>query len=886
MGKYDTTQQLRDLFLGYFRDRGHLVMPSAPLVLNDPTTLFTSAGMQPYMACFRGEETPPAPRVASVQKCARMGDLDNVGRVSRYHTFFEMLGNFSFADYFKKESIEWGWEFVTDPQFLGLDPADLWITIFETDDEAFDLWHRHIGVPADRIARFDRKENWWPQVRWGGPCGPCTEIHVDLGPELACGRPQCRVNCDCSRYLELWNLVFQMYTEAEDDTLTPLPAPGVDTGMGLERLALVMQQKRFTTETDELAHVLRAALAEINQQRSRPLAYGDDEDSDIALRLITDHVRAAAFMMADGAVPANEGAGYVLRRLLRRALGFARRVGADQPFLYRVLPSVAEAMGQAYPELRSKQEYAMTLTRSEEERFTATLSHGMARFEEVADALARRSETTVPGREAFVLYDTYGFPLEMTVELAQEWGMTVDTEGFEQAMAQQRARSAAGARGLARHADAALAASLAATSFTGYDHLATDGEVVALVADGQRIEVAEAGRELSVILDGTPFYAESGGQVGDSGVLEWDGGRFEVVDTQPVGEAHAHVGKLLAGTLRVGDRVRAIVDGDKRHATMRHHTATHLMHAALRRVLGQHVSQSGSHVGPERTRFDFTHHEALTEEQVAEVEGLVNRWVLADLPVCKEQVPLQEALDRGAIALFGEKYGETVRLLEVPEVSRELCGGTHVSRTGEIGAFRILSQESVAAGVRRIEAVAGLVAVERDRARDRLLAELSRELRAPAEELVDRVAALQERIRQLQDEVKQARQMRAVADVDEIVARATRVGPAHLVAEVVAGVDRDMLSQLADEIAARLPEAAVVLGTEVDGKVALVAKLSDRLVQQGGHAGNLVKRVAEACGGGGGGRPQFAQAGARQPEKLAEAVALAAEVLAAQLRAE
>ncbi|MCD6350669.1 MAG: alanine--tRNA ligase, partial [Armatimonadetes bacterium] len=490
MASFKTAQELREMFLGYFRGRDHLVMPSAPLVLDDPTTLFTSAGMQPYMAAFRGEETPPAPRVASIQKCARMGDLDRVGRYSRYHTFFEMLGNFSFGDYFKKEAIEWAWTFVTDDAYLGLDPADLWITIFETDDESFELWHKHIGVAADRVVRFGRSENWWPQVRWEGPCGPCTEIHVDLGPERGCGKPTCGVNCDCNRYLELWNLVFQMYTEAEDGTLTPLPAPGVDTGMGLERLAQVMQGTRFTMETDELARILQVALDEVNAQRATPLAYGDDEESDVALRVITDHVRATTFMMADGAVPGNEGAGYVLRRLIRRALRFGRRLGAEQPFLHRVLPAVVQTMGKAYPELAAKQDYSASLLRSEEERFTATLAHGMARFEEIAEAAAGREDKVIAGREAFALYDTYGFPLEMTLELAEERGLRVDTVGFEEAMAEQRTRSSQGARGLQKHGDAALAAQLPATSFVGYDRLEAEGEVVAIVADNQLVDSA------------------------------------------------------------------------------------------------------------------------------------------------------------------------------------------------------------------------------------------------------------------------------------------------------------------------------------------------------------------------------------------------------------
>ncbi len=878
-----TVQQLREAFTDFFRGKDHLIMPSAPLVLDDPTTLFTSAGMQPYIAAFRGEEAPPAPRVASIQKCARTGDLENVGRYNRYHTFFEMLGNFSFGDYFKKEAIEWAWEFVTDPNWMGLDPADLWITIFETDDEAFELWHKHIGIPADRILRFGRKDNWWPQVRWEGPCGPCTEIHVDLGPEFGCGRPDCGVGCDCDRFLELWNLVFQMYTEDEDGTLTPLPAPGVDTGMGLERLALVMQGKRYTFETDELWQILQRALELINAQRTTPLRYGDDFESDVALRVITDHVRAAAFMMADGAVPSNEGAGYVLRRLIRRAMRFARRIGAEQPFLHQVIPTVTAAMDQAYPELRDKEEFAAAILKSEEERFTATLSQGMARFEEFAEQAAAREDRQITGRDAFVLYDTYGFPLEMTVELAAERGLTVDTEGFEREMEAQRRRSSAGAKGLALHADAELAASLPPTEFVGYQRQREHATVVALIVDGKKVERASHGQEVTVVLDRTPFYAEAGGQVGDTGTITWRGGRFEVRDTQFIGEARGHIGTIVRGSMFVGQQVTATVDIERRWHIRRHHTATHLLHAALRRVLGHHVSQAGSLLAPDRLRFDFTHHAALTDDQLERVEEMVNRWIVSDRLVRVSWVPLEEALQRGAIALFGEKYGEMVRLVEIPGVSAELCGGTHVARTGQIGAFRIIAQEAVAAGVRRIEAAAGLAALHYDRQRDALLRELSQRLNAAAEDLPQRVQALQEQIKQLEEEVRRAKQMRAATSVEELIAKAVQVGPAKLVAAVVQGVDREMLANLVDEIVARLPSAVAVLGTELDGKVALVCKAAKDLLDKGVHAGNLVRELAQLCGGGGGGRPQFAQAGGRNPEKLSEAIARAKDLLASQL---
>ena len=904
-----TVQELRKSFLDFFRQRGHLQMPSAPLVLDDPTTLFTSAGMQPYIKMFRGEEEPPAKRVVSIQKCARTGDLDNVGRYNRYHTFFEMLGNFSFGDYFKKEAIEWGWEFITDPAYMGLDKADLWITVYTTDDEAEELWNKHIGVPLERIKRMGREDNWWPKARWEGPCGPCSEIHIDLGPEVGCKQPECGIGCDCDRYLEVWNLVFQMYTEAEDGALSNLPAPGVDTGMGLERLALIMQGKRFTTETDELARIMGRALEEINAQRSAALTYGDGWDTDVALRVITDHVRAAAFLMADNAIPAREGPGYVLRRLIRRAMVKASRLGAEKPFLNRVLPTVVDVMGEGYPELALKRDYMARILAAEEERFTATLAQGLTRLENIAAHGERQGETVIGGRDAFVLYDTYGFPLELTIEVAQERGLSVDAEGFAAEMQAQRARSSAGAKGLALH-DAVPTVGMrefggdlqSATEFVGYDLLSADATVLRIVGagdvgppeaagpgvilapDGSVVDgSASAGQEARAVLDRTPFYAQIGGQVGDSGELTWDGGRMVVSDTVYMGGARVHRGMIVEGTLKDGDRVTAHVDEDRRWDIMRHHTATHLLQSALRKVLGEHVSQAGSHVDENRTRFDFTHHEALTDEEIAAAEDFVNRWTLADLPVVPEEMGINEAIARGATALFGEKYGDTVRLVDIPGASMELCGGTHVNRTGTIGAFRIISQESVAAGIRRVEAVAGMVAVRRDRERERRVAALAHRFGVREEEIGERVAGLEERIKQLEGEVKAARQMRATADVGELVAGAEEIGPAKLVAKVVADVDREMLMALADEIAGRMADAVVLLGTVAEGKVALVCKVSDSLVGKGAHAGNLMKVVAGIVGGGGGGKPQFAQAGGRDPEKLGEAIAAGAGALKEQM---
>jgi len=593
-------------------------------------------------------------------------------------------------------------------------------------------------------------------------------------------------------------------------------------------------------------------------------------------------------MLADGAVPSNEGAGYVLRRLLRRSMRFARRLGAEAPFLHRVLPAVTAAMSPAYPELAVKQEYSVALLRREEERFTATLAQGMARFDEVVERLTAEGETVLDGRDAFVLYDTYGFPLELTIEMAQERGLSVDTEGFAAAMEEQRSRSALGPRGLVLHDVLRAFRNLpgpqawGGTEFAGYKPpFKASARVLGIVGRDQLLDVADDGEEVGVILDRTPFYAEAGGQVGDRGEITWPGGRLIVTDTQfLIGDTRVHIGRVEGASLRVGQKVRAAVDEGRRWAIMRHHSATHLLQAALRRVLGQHVSQAGSRVDEHSTRFDFTHHEALSDDELTAVEDLVNSWILADLPVVVEEVPLQEALARGATALFGEKYGDTVRVVSVKGVSMELCGGTHVSRTGQIGAFRIVSQESVAAGVRRIEAVAGLVAVNRDRERERLLTDLARHFNVAVKDVPGRVRALEERVVQLEEQVRAVRQKRAVANVDELAAKAVQVGPARLVAAAVPGADRAMLSALADELAARLPDAVVVLGTEADGKVALVCKVAERLIERGAHAGELVRRVAAVCGGGGGGRAHFAEAGGRDPSKLDQALASARSALA------
>lgn len=876
-----TSQQLRDLFLDFFEDRDHIIQPSAPLVLHDdPTSLFTSAGMQPYMDAFRGEEEPPAPRAASIQKCLRTNDIDGVGHHNRYATFFEMLGNFSFGDYFKQGAIDLAWELIHD--VLQLPTEDLWITVYLDDDEAAELWNQRIGIPKDRIVRLGRDENWWPKERWEGPCGPCSEIHVDLGEEFGCDRPDCQVGCECDRYLEVWNLVFQMYTEAEDGTLTPLPQPGVDTGMGLERLALVMQNQRYIQETDELGHIMRAIVDVMNEQTGRDDEYGDSGETDLALRIMTDHLRAAAFTQAGGVVPSNEGAGYVLRRFIRRAFRYGRRFGATEPFLHKALPAVTEAMGQAYPELKEREEFSVNITRKEEERFASTLRQGINLFEELLVDLEQKDRDTIPGDQAFTLYDTYGFPVELTQEMAEERGLTVDMEGFRAAMQRQRERSSQGA-GLSGVETQVSLADIEPSEFVGYDRDRAAGTVQAIIRDNELVEQASEGDEIGLVLDRTPFYAEQGGQVGDRGAIESDKGTVTVTDTISRGDKTVHVGNVRSGQIAVGDVVEAEIDADRRLAIMRHHTATHLLHAALRSVLGEHVSQSGSLVAPDRLRFDFTHHEAVSDEQLEQVEKMVNAWILADIPIEVDKMEYEEATEQGAVALFSEQYDQQVRTVRAGEVSMELCGGTHCGRTGQIGSLHILDESSVASGIRRIEAVTGMEAVAHHRQIAGELNDLAGRLGCKVSEVPERIEKLYDQIADLQDELKDARRASADVSINDLMDSAQQIERVAFISAKIPGATRAMLGDLADQLTDRLDSGVVLLAAEEGGQAALVCKATPGAVEAGASAGDLLGQVARICGGGGGGRPEFAEGAARELEKLPEALQQAPGLLGEQI---
>jgi alanyl-tRNA synthetase len=871
---------IRRQFLEFFRERGHAVVPSSPLVPgNDPTLLFTNAGMVQFKDVFLGAEKRSYARAASSQRCVRAGgkhnDLDQVGYTARHHTFFEMLGNFSFGDYFKRDAIVWAWELLTG--VWKLPPGRLLATIYHTDDEAYAIWRDEVGLPPERILRIgDNKgapyasDNFW-QMADTGPCGPCTEIFYDHGPEYA-GGPPGSPDEDGDRFIEIWNLVFMQFDRQPDGSLQPLPAPCVDTGMGLERLAAVLQGVHSNYETDQFRHLIAAA--------ARLTATGDLEHK--SLRVIADHIRACAFLIVDGVLPSNEGRGYVLRRIVRRALRHGWMLGVRGEFFWKMAAPLVESMGEAYPELAAKREFVEQALRAEEQRFGETLEQGMRIFDEVA----ARSTGTIPGEEAFRLYDTYGFPLDLTADIARERGLAVDGAGFEAAMRQQRERARAAGRFAGAGAlPAELIARLQPTEFLGYEqHEAGGLEVVALLKDGQPVESVGDGEDAVVILDRTPFYAESGGQVGDAGQLAGQGLLFEVADTvKYAGQFHGHAGTLRSGRLRVGDRVMGAIDAPRRAATVLNHSATHLLHAGLRQVLGDHVQQKGSLVAPDRLRFDFSHFQPLTAAELAEVERRVNAEIRANHEAEVRHMGMQEALDFGALALFGEKYGERVRVLRMGEGSTELCGGTHVRRTGDIGLFKIVSEGGVSAGVRRIEAVSGQGALDHVAREEAVLAEAASLVGGSAGELPARLRALLEQQRQLQRELAALRARAASGATADLSASARDVDGIKVVASRLEGFDAKALREGVDRLRQQLGDAVVVLAGTQDGKAALVAGVGGA-AQGRIKAGELVSHVAGLIGGKGGGRADMAQGGGPDGPALEQALSGVADWVGGRLR--
>ena len=864
-----STRQIRQDFLDFFAGKGHTIVPSASLVPgNDPTLLFTNSGMVQFKDVFLGAEKRSYVRAADVQRCLRAGgkhnDLDSVGYTARHHTFFEMLGNWSFGDYFKKEAIAWAWELLTE--VWKLPKERLLVTVYHTDDEAYDLWHDMIGLPPERIVRIgDNKgapyasDNFW-QMADTGPCGPCTEIFYDHGEHIA-GGPPGSADEDGDRYIEIWNNVFMQFDRQPDGTLVPLPAPCVDTGMGLERLAAVLQHVHTNYEIDLFQGLIRKA-AELT---------GTTDLENKSLRVIADHIRACSFLIVDGVLPSNEGRGYVLRRIIRRALRHGWMLGVRQPFFHKMVGTLSELMGDAYPELPAARALVEKALKAEEERFAETLDSGMRIFDDVA---SRVVDGVIPGADAFRLYDTYGFPVDLTADIARERGLSVDMAGFEAAMEQQRETArAAGKFTSTTGLPADLVAQLSPTVFLGYDKLDAGGlQVVALLKDGRPVSAVQAGDDAVVILDSTPFYAESGGQVGDTGVLAEQGVEFDVADTLKfAGQFHGHVGRVAKGSLKVGDHVVASVDAARRASTILNHSATHLLHAALREVLGTHVQQKGSLVAPDRLRFDFSHFQPMTQAELAEVERRVNAQIRANSAAEVHHMGMQEALDFGAMALFGEKYGEQVRVLKMGDYSTELCGGTHVGRTGDIGLFKLVGESGVSAGVRRIEAVTGQGALDYVADEERRLAEAADLLGGNAGEVVDKIRALTDRQKKLERELETLKARAASSATSDLGGAAIDVGGIRVLASRLEGFDAKALRDAMDRLKQQLGDAVIVLAGTADGKAALVAGVNGAATGRV-KAGELLSHVAGQIGGKGGGRPDLAQGGGEDGPALATAL--------------
>ena len=857
-----TSNDIRKSFLEFFRSKGHTVVPSSPLVpANDPTLLFTNAGMVQFKDVFLGRDKREYSRAASSQRCVRAGgkhnDLENVGYTARHHTFFEMLGNFSFGDYFKREAIVYSWELLT--QVWELPPEKLWVTVYQTDDEAYELWTKTVGVPAARVVRIGDKpggqkyqsDNFW-QMADTGPCGPCTEIFYDHGTGIAGGPPGSK-DAEGDRYIEIWNLVFMQFDRSAEGVLTPLPKPCVDTGMGLERLAAVLQKVHSNYEIDLFRHLINAAA----------VVTGTKDMQSPSLRVIADHIRACAFLITDGVLPSNEGRGYVLRRIIRRAIRHGYKLGQEKPFFHKLVKALDEEMGVAYPELHKASAHVEKVLLQEEQRFAETLEQGMGLLE---NAIKQLKGKTIPGETIFKLYDTYGFPADLTNDIARERGLTLDMQGFEQEMEAQRGRGRAASQfGADYGQDVEIKGE---TRFTGYDRLKDKGKIVALFRGKVAVQKLATGEQGMVILDQTPFYAESGGQVGDQGVLKAGSSEFKIADTQKRGGgAHAHLGQVTQGELKVGDSVDARVDETLRRATVLNHSATHLLHAALRKVLGTHVTQKGSLVAPDRLRFDFSHYQPLTPEELQRIEDLVNEEIRRNNDADVRQMGYDEAIKFGAMALFGEKYGSVVRVMKFGDFSTELCGGTHVLRTGDIGLFKIVSEGGIAAGVRRIEAVTGAGALNYVRELEGVLRQAEILLRAGKDDVVPKIQQLNERNKQLEKQLSQVSGKLAANRGDELVAAALSIGAAKLLAAAVDGVDASGLRDLLDQLKNKLGSAVVVLGTAADGKVSLIAGVTQDLTGKV-KAGELVNMVAQQVGGKGGGRPDMAQAGGSDPSKL------------------
>ena len=865
------SNEIRRRFLQFFADRGHAIVKSSSLIpAEDPTLLFVNAGMNQFKDVFLGREQRSYTTATSCQKCVRAGgkhnDLDNVGHTRRHQTFFEMLGNFSFGGYFKKEAIDYAWTLLTREFKLPIDK--LWVTIFREDDDAAKSWISGPGVARDRILRLDEKDNFW-QMGDTGPCGPCSEIHYDLGPAASeLGHTNCAFPCDCGRYVEIWNLVFMQFDRDSEGHLSPLPKPSIDTGMGLERIASVLQGKISNYETDLLRPIIDEACQLFNVE------YGGAASSDVSLRIIADHVRAATFLISDGVIPSNEGRGYVLRKIMRRGIRQGTLLGYKEPFLYTLSGYVVEMMKEAYPELIHTREYVARVIKTEEERFAAMVTVGLQRLEQTIHQLVNSGKDVIPGIEIFKLYDTYGFPLDFTKEIADEKSMRLDMDGFEAELEKQRERARQSWRG----DETAVSpfyekfVGKGGTPFLGYDAIRSTSRIAGFLVNGMPVDSVGGGQTAEIILDETPFYAESGGQVGDTGTLTSPSGMARVLDTySPLRGVIVHKVQMEFGNLAVNDEIQAQVDEERRLRIAANHTGTHILHAVLRETLGTHVKQAGSLVAPDRLRFDYTHFAPLTDREIEEIEQKINRIVFRNLPVQTEIMEINQAIARGALAFFGEKYQQQVRVVSIPEVSMELCGGTHTRMTGDVGLFKIVGESSIASGIRRIEALTGFGTFVRLEEDENLLQEIAHTLRTPRTELTRAITRLLEQQRHLENELEALKRRTAKSQIGNLVESPATVKGISVVSRRVEGVDASMLRELAENAGTKIGSGVVVLGLASDGKASLVAVVSQDL-QKRLHAGRIIKEVAALVGGSGGGRPDFAQAGGKNAEKLEEAL--------------
>ena len=878
MEKYGVNQ-LRKMFLDFFESKGHLIMKSFSLVPhNDKSLLLINAGMAPLKPYFTGAEIPPRRRVATCQKCIRTGDIENVGKTARHGTFFEMLGNFSFGDYFKKEAIAWSWEFLTE--VVGLDPERLYPSVYLEDDEAFDIWNKQIGIPAERIYRFGKEDNFWEHG--AGPCGPCSEIYYDRGEKYGCGKEGCTVGCDCDRYIEVWNNVFTQFENDGEGHYETLKQKNIDTGMGLERLAVVVQDVDSIFDVDTIC-ALRNKVCEF-----AGVTYKEDESKDVSIRLITDHIRSATFMISDGIMPTNEGRGYVLRRLIRRAARHGRLLGIPGKFLSELSATVIEGSKEGYPELEEKKDFIFKVLSQEEDKFNKTIDQGLSILAGMESKMQEKVEKTLAGKDAFTLYDTYGFPLDLTKEILEEKGYSVDEEGFKAAMEEQRTK-ARSARETTNYmgADATVYDQIdtsVTTEFVGYDKLSCDSKITVLTTEDEITEALSDGQNGTIFVEETPFYATMGGQEGDAGVIRTTEAEFAVENTiKLLGGKVGHVGKVTKGMFKTGDTVTLEVDSKERINTCKNHSATHLLQKALKTVLGAHVEQKGSLVTPDRLRFDFAHFAPMSQEEIEKVEKIVNEEIAAALPVKTEVMNIEDAKKSGAMALFGEKYGDTVRVVSMGDFSKELCGGTHVANTGIITTFKILSESGIAAGVRRIEALTGDAVFNYYRGLEQELAEAAKTVKATPATLLDRLQHMTEELKAAHSEIESLKSKMAKDALGDVTQDVKDIKDVKLLAKKLENVDMNGLRDLGDQLKEKLGEGVIVLASVDGGRVSLLAMATDGAQKKGAHAGNLIKGIASEVGGGGGGRPNMAQAGGKNPAGVEAALKKAEEVLAAQI---